>query len=63
MLLNISSPYTVSMRAKKHWLLVLEDSINHARNNFLKRQVTIEGCNGGVLLINDLKATQGIHMK
>ena len=32
--IDISSPYTISMGSKKHWLQVLEDSTDHAWSYF-----------------------------
>ena len=40
--IDISLPYTASLGGKKHWLLVIDDSTDHALSCFSKEKSELE---------------------
>ena len=59
--IDISYPSTISMGCKKHWLLVLEDSIDYAWSYFLKEKSELEDIM--LIFLKYLKSTQGINVR
>ena len=58
---DISLPSPPTFGSKKHWLLIMEDSIDFALTYFLKEKSELKKMM--LSLIKDLKATKGINMK
>ena len=51
--IDFSSPSTVNMGSKKHWMLVLQDSTNHTWSYFLKQKSELVDMM--IVLLKDLK--------
>ena len=58
---DISSPFIPAFGGKKHWLLALEESANHAWSYFLKEKSKLK--NVMFVLIKNLKIKYDIQVR